>query len=755
MKRLLKAAAAFLFALSSLAHSALLPRGPEPEPIAVAHFPSRLHAFVWRNWNLLPAERLASVLGTTPEKVSEIAASLGCDMERESFFGRRISLTLIRRNWHLLNYPQLLKLLKWSEKELAQCLIEHDFFWIKLGRLKPRCAPLTFHEPTAREKKRAQWFKEIVLSEKKRVADEKRERRFAFLNALTSLPSKRAEAAPGAGAFSLRFIYSYFAVFGDPLLYPELDPYPGGYLARLAACGVNGVWLHVVLKNLAPGELFPEERERAEKRLGNLRRLVERAAKYGIGVYLYFNEPRAQDESFFKRHPELRGVREGNLSTLCTSTPEVKKFLREGARHVFASVPGLAGFFTITASENLTNCHSHHRGAACPRCGKRAPAQVVAEVNTLLAEGAWEASPGAEAIVWDWGWGENWVEEIAKLLPRKCRLMSVSEWWVPIERGGVKSAVGEYSLSAVGPGPRARSHWKLAEKYGLRTVAKVQINNTWELSSVPFIPVPGNVAEHMTRLRACGLSGLMLSWSLGGYPSVNLKVVEKYAGERIPPVKEALREVAEETYGKKAAGLIVRAWLKFGEAFGEFPFHIGVLYRGPQQLGPANLLYPKPSGYSSTMTGFPYDNLDGWRAIYPRRVFENQFRKLARKWQAGVRLFASALSDVPDSLRPGAEADLRVAEAAGLHFESAADQAEFVRLRDELVKTRNENERRRILSRLRELCDREIDLARRLYRIARRDSRIGFEAANQYFYLPRDLLEKIVNCVYIRDKHGF
>ena len=29
------------------------------------------------------------------------------------------------------------------------------------------------------------------------------------------------------------------------------------------------------------------------------------------------------------------------------------------------------------------------------------------------------------------------------------------------------------------------------------------------------------------------------------------------------------------------------------------------------------------------------------------------------------------------------------------------------------------------------------------------DSRIGFEASNQYYYLPLDLVEKVINCDYI------
>jgi hypothetical protein len=40
----------------------------------------------------------------------------------------------------------------------------------------------------------------------------------------------------------------------------------------------------------------------------------------------------------------------------------------------------------------------------------------------------------------------------------------------------------------------------------------------------------------------------------------------------------------------------------------------------------------------------------------------------------------------------------------------------------------------------------EIKLARRLYAIQSRDSRIGFEASNHYFYVPLDLVEKVMNC---------
>ena len=93
-------------------------------------------------------------------------------------------------------------------------------------------------------------------------------------------------------------------MYGDPLSDSQLDPYPDGFLQRLSAVGVNGVWLHVVLRNLAPGgTAFPEFGADHERRLANLRILVQRAKRYGVGVYLYMNEPRAMPTPFFRTVP--------------------------------------------------------------------------------------------------------------------------------------------------------------------------------------------------------------------------------------------------------------------------------------------------------------------------------------------------------------------------------------------------------------------------------------------------------------------
>ena len=56
------------------------------------------------------------------------------------------------------------------------------------------------------------------------------------------------------------------------------------------------------------------------------------------------------------------------LTALCTSHPAVRQWMSDALAHVFRQVPDLAGVYTITASENLTNCASHGDWRSCQRC---------------------------------------------------------------------------------------------------------------------------------------------------------------------------------------------------------------------------------------------------------------------------------------------------------------------------------------------------------------------------------------------------
>jgi hypothetical protein len=90
---------------------------------------------------------------------------------------------------------------------------------------------------------------------------------------------------------------------------------------------------------------------------------------------------------------------------------------------------------------------------------------------------------------------------------------------------------------------------------------------------------------------------------------------------------------------------------------------------------------------------------------------------------------------------------LRFARAAVINFQSVANQARFILARDALARPSNKpEESRRLTIEIRRLLESEIALARQLFTLVRQDSRIGFEPSCHYFYLPLDLVEKVVNC---------
>ena len=208
--------------------------------------------------------------------------------------------------------------------------------------------------------------------------------------------------------------------------------------------------------------------------------------------------------------------------------------------------------------------------------------------------------------------------------------------------------------------------------------------------------------------------------------------------------------VAERRFGKELAAQIVEAWKEYSTAFGEFPFDGGLVYNGPMQVGPANPLWGEPTGYRATMVGFPYDDLDGWRAVYPPEVFIGQFEKVATGFeQAHANLttaYHSARSKLTAEQRTTALQELNVGQAAAIHFRSVANQARFVMERRRLKAAKSATEVQSACGELERLLRAEIELARGLHAVQSCDSRIGFEASNQYYYVPVDLAEKVVNC---------
>lgn len=836
-----------------------------PEPVPEPHFPSRLHQLIWRNWELATTDRMAKVLRTTPGKILDLGFSMGLPEKRTLTpnQSRRLYITVIRQNWHLLPENQIIELLGWTQDKYRFTLKEDDFLDSKLGLPKPRCSQLLYATPTAEERARAAQIQKIVEENFGTSIHERGEDPFQFIQELSDQRPRRswsASAQSHAGEIELtegwtiiepsgdvlasaarrfkgylqdamgahialspaamatgkrirlavlggaaqyesfeitatdyeieisgdeagvlqglywlqnameqregpfiskgtfrqravwnpRYLYSYFALYGDPLMEADTDPFPDGYLEKLARCGINGVWIQTVLNTLAPSQQFPEFGAGWETRLRNLGALVARARRFGVRIYLYLNEPRAMADDFFQRHPELRGSSNLGLHAMCTSVPAVRDWIAESLAHVVQNVPDLGGFFCITMSENHTNCFSHGgeweekapNAGDCPRCSMRKSWEVIGELIQTFRDGVRRGGSTADVIAWDWGWGDELAANLIPRLPRDVAFLSISEWDLPLRRGGVSTKVGEYSISAVGPGPRALRNWARARGAGIRTMAKTQFNNTWEISAVPYIPVPH--LRHCGNLANAGISGIMPSWTCGGYASPNLAAAKAYYFEPRKKMDEILLDVASQRYGKVAAPSFIEAWRRFSAAFEEFPYGVSI-YVIPVQHGPANPLRLEPTGYRPGMILFPYDDYKAWSGDYPPWTVHQQFSRMASMWKEGLVPLQEALMKVPEGKWKTAALDLAIAETCHHHFQSVANQMEFYVLRDKLAQARGSG-RTEILKRMRAIAAQEIELARRQFLLARQNSTIGFEASNHYYYTPLDLVEKVLNC---------
>lgn len=688
------------------------------------YFPTTWQAVIWRNWGYVPIERIAKAIGATEEEVKIAANELGLlNIQPDEAWLKRGYLTIIRNNWMICTNEQICTLLDITQDKLDFILKEDDFFWIKLGSFKPEVDAPKYAPLSAEQKEQTKVIKKLF--ENTFVVD-KEDNGFQFIENYT-----RTVADEEAGQLCtdedrpLNLIYPYFALYGDVLLEDDIDPFPEQLLQEYAKVGINGVWMQGLLYQLVEFPFEPKLSEGWQKRRESLRRMAIRAKKYGIGIYLYFNEPRAMRPEFYEKYPHLKGQQEDNLYAMCTSTKEVQEYLYEGMKSLFADVTELAGFFTITRSENLTNCYSRVANeTSCPRCSKRTVWEVVAEVNNILAKGAHDGNPNAKAISWAWGWKDAYADKIVELLTENQILQCTSEEAMPFCINGTKGNVLDYTISLCGPGEKAKSLWKVATERGYETSAKVQINNTWEMAAVPFVPVFDQIEKHIRGLKKAGVKHLQSSWTLGGCPAPNLKLAQWLMEEK-GDVKAFLQDYLGEEVGME----VYAAQKKLSEAFTEFPFHIDVLYFAPQNFGPMAPFFLEKTDCVATMVGFPYDDIVTWKGIYDADTLEIQFFKLSQGWKIGVDMLRESAGRSKD-----ADEIMLMAEVCYCHFLSAYHHTAFVNARE-----------KQEVEKLLDIVSDERDNVLNLINLRLQDSRIGYESSNHYFYSLQDLKEKLIN----------
>ena len=546
-------------------------------------------------------------------------------------------------------------------------------------------------------------------------------------------------------------------------------------LKAIADSGFNSIWLHGEIRQLVATSLFKDHQANVDKAQNALKLLCQRAEKFGLGIWLYFTEPLGLPAShpFWKDHPELAGHKttvpaihsiadiageEDNRLALCSSTPQVKDYLREGFTKLFESIP-LEGIILITSSELVSNCWAHvlsNPGSfaspesfwpaecQCPRCRESGPVKVITDIIDIINTSIMSVRPQTKVVAWDWSWNMHVTppyKEIIDKLPENVILMG------DFERGLIRpedptSMFEDYTIMYPGPGDRFRSEVKLTS--GSRDMfAVLRINTTFELATVPNLPLMVSNFRKLSYLHGAKIAGTMATWNIGCFiNTLNIFAFDKFCKESGEyNEREWLESLARDYFGTGTdAGLVVDAWYGLQEAADNYPVNGNkFIYFSPTSYA---LSYPfklkftgKPMVVSAVEQHTYGDRLEDSLENLKLDDVVNMLKNLSSKWLAACIPYEQGLSSAENTQR--SENEFGVAVVSGCCFRSAYNIYRWYQQRKELTSTELSDEDREIV------ID-EIENLERAMPFVKKDERLGFQhEANCYMYSPDKMINKI------------
>lgn len=535
----------------------------------------------------------------------------------------------------------------------------------------------------------------------------------------------------------------------------NVNYYPDEYLNRLAHEGVNGLWLTVSFADLCPTSVIPEYVQNDERRLCKLKDTVAQCLRYGIKIYAFCIEPAGfpAGSPILKAHPELGGhASSGGMTFFCTSTREGLRHIEEATERLFTSVPNLGGLINISVGERATNCYSITLKCNCPRCSKRKPWDVLADMLSAMKRGMHAGNPAAELISWPYSqyvcWGNRKTLESAQFMPKGVILQHNFESAGGKMQLGKWRWAGDYWLAYAGPSPLFRQCAKAVVLNGGRMFAKLQVGCSHEVASIPFVPVPGILYEKYRAMRALGVSGAMQCWYFGSYPSIMTKAAGELSFASFPGSKAGfLRYLAQRDWGQHASQ-VARAWMYFEMGYKNYPLNHIFGYYGPMHNGPVWPLYLEPKDLPLAPNWLagpgrgdgaypPSGDRIGECVTWTHTLDEilTLCGKMVENWDKGTAILDKikpAHADNPDRLR-----DIGVCQALGLQFRSGLNILSFYALREKLWRERKVKRRVVLLDRMKSSVHSELNADGKLLLLAESDSRLGFNSeAETHKYFP-------------------
>lgn len=540
--------------------------------------------------------------------------------------------------------------------------------------------------------------------------------------------------------------------YGDELS-DDIDYYPDEYLNRLMHDGVNGVWIYSRFSDLVPSSVIEEYGKGHEPRIEKLNRVIEKCARYGIGVYIFAIEPYHLSPELAEKHPDLAG---GSVWTggkaFCVRNKKGKEMIRELGYNLVKLAPGLRGFISITFGERPTDCSSLYpditcpHGLDCPGCKGEYGSLLSESVETLRA-GFREANPDIEVISWTYGhrvYSFDHIRDYVRTAPEDVMLMqNFDDMGYEEQLGKTRQAV-DYWLSYPGPSDLFRITAEQAAESKKHMFAKMQVCCSHEIASVPHIPAPGILWDKYKGARELNVEGVMQCWYFGNYPSMMSKAAGELSFEENFADKDAfLESLAGLYWGKSRAKTVAEAWKSFEAGYRLYPMNVMFSYYGPMHDGVVWKLALEPKNFPLPRTWQTLDPINGDRmgeALLNGHTLEEVLQLselMADHWQEGIEKLNALTVDSRD-----AADDLSVAKALHLLIRSGKGILEFYLLRDLLGRQAGDPEV--ILARMKALVKEQMVLSADMIPLCEADGRLGYHSEGEgYKFFPKKLRDRI------------
>ena len=538
--------------------------------------------------------------------------------------------------------------------------------------------------------------------------------------------------------------------YGDELS-DDIDYYPEEYLNRLMHDGTNGVWIYTRFSDLMTSDIIKEYGKGCEPRIQKLNRVIDKCARYGIGVYVFAIEPVALVPSIMDKYPELCGgdivTSEGKGKTFCASSELGKRFCYEMGKKLVTQCPGLRGVIYLTNGERGTSCASLLYDCTCPRCKKLSLAERLSVAVEALRSGIRDTKPECEFVSFTYGhrlWEPEDIVKYIETVPDDVMNMESFEEMGYDEQLGRERQCLDYWLAYVGPGTRYEASAKRARELGKHTFAKMQVCCSHEIASVPYVPVPGLIYKKYKKAWELGVEGIMQCWYFGNYPCFMSKAAGELAFEDKYNDEEGfLKRLAGIYWGETKAAAVVKAWSEFEKGYSNYPRNIMFSYYGPMHDSVVWKLALKPKNFSLPRSWQSLDPIDGDRiseSMLDSHTIDETLtllEKMTEHWSLGLEIMSGVGADIMDEAE-----QLSVAKTINILFASAKNIIEFYKLRDQLGMKLGDASA--ILCRMRELVTAEIENSKNMIPLCEADSRLGYHSEAEGFkFFPEKIRERI------------